>query len=168
MIRTTSRQRAAALTSAMGVSGMVLLAGCTPGPADAETKTETTAQVSQAPATSGSSSSSSTPETSAAASTKYADGTYSANGSYSPKAGLIEEISVTLTIANDAVTDVEITSTPKERETQEYQSKFIGGISDEVVGKAIDDLNVSRVAGSSLTSEGFNKALDTIKAEATS
>ena len=42
----------------------------------------------------------------------------------------------------------------------------IDGISEEVVGKALDDLNVSRVAGSSLTSGGFNAAVDDIKEQA--
>ena len=41
-----------------------------------------------------------------------------------------------------------------------------GGIAGEVVGKDIDDLSVSRVAGSSLTSGGFNDSLETIKADA--
>ena len=43
---------------------------------------------------------------------------------------------------------------------------FAGGIADEVVGKSIASLTVSTVAGSSLTSLGFNKAIDTIKADA--
>ena len=40
------------------------------------------------------------------------------------------------------------------------------GIADEVVGVALDDLNVSRVAGSSLTSGGFNQAVESIKEQA--
>jgi lactam utilization protein B len=39
-------------------------------------------------------------------------------------------------------------------------------IEDDVVGKDIDELTVSRVAGSSLTSSGFNAALDDIKRQA--
>jgi hypothetical protein len=35
-----------------------------------------------------------------------------------------------------------------------------------VVGQDIDQISVSRVAGSSLTSGGFNQAIDTIKSEA--
>jgi hypothetical protein len=34
------------------------------------------------------------------------------------------------------------------------------------VGKNIDELNVSKVAGSSLTSGGFNQAVEKIKQEA--
>jgi hypothetical protein len=43
---------------------------------------------------------------------------------------------------------------------------FEGGVDAVVVGKNIKDLHVGVVAGSSLTSQGFNKALDAIKAEA--
>jgi hypothetical protein len=55
---------------------------------------------------------------------------------------------------------------PQARESQDYQSQFIGGIADAVVGKDIDQISVSRVAGSSLTSGGFNDAIETIKSEA--
>ena len=37
---------------------------------------------------------------------------------------------------------------------------------DVVVGQDIDEISVSRVAGSSLTSGGFNRAIEEIKAEA--
>ena len=51
-------------------------------------------------------------------------------------------VSVTLTIADGVVTDVEVTGDPKARETEQYQGQFIDGISDEVVGKSLDDLKV--------------------------
>jgi uncharacterized protein with FMN-binding domain len=47
-----------------------------------------------------------------------------------------------------------------------YQTEFAEGISDEIVGQNIDDLEVDRVAGSSLTSGGFNEAVESIKADA--
>ena len=37
---------------------------------------------------------------------------------------------------------------------------------DLVLGKDLDEVSVSRVAGSSLTSEAFNQAIDKIKTEA--
>ncbi len=73
---------------------------------------------------------------------------------------------MTLTIADDIVTDVEVTGNPQARESEQYQSQFIGGISDEVVGKSLDDVSVSRVSGSSLTSGGFMQAVELIKSEA--
>ena len=113
------------------------------------------------------SSSTSTARTTAASTGKYADGTYTASGSYqTPET--VETISVTLTLDNDVITEVNVIGDPQARETQQYQGQFIGGISDVVVGKNIDEISVSRVAGSSLTSKGFNSAVDKIKSEASS
>ena len=78
----------------------------------------------------------------------------------------MEEITVTLTLADGVVTEVEVTGDPKAPETERYQGEFIDGIADEVVGTPIDELNVSRVAGSSLTSGGFNDAVASIKEQA--
>ena len=61
---------------------------------------------------------------------------------------------------------VVVTGDPQAAESQRYQGEFIGGIKDEVVGKKLDEISVSKVAGSSLTSGGFMKAVDTIKTEA--
>jgi hypothetical protein len=56
------------------------------------------------------------------------------------------------------VTSVKIDST-----AASYEAAFEGGIQAIVVGKDIDSLNVGPVAGSSLTSVGFNRAIATIK-----
>ena len=58
------------------------------------------------------------------------------------------------------------TGDPQKRESEQYQGEFIGGIADVVVGEDIDEISVSRVAGSSLTSGGFNEAIEAIKADA--
>jgi uncharacterized protein with FMN-binding domain len=155
MIRTTvptSVRKGAAIA---GVAGLLVLAGCS-GTADAEDTS-----------TGGSTSTDSSTDTStgSASSAEYADGTYTADGSYqTPET--VEEISVTLTIADGLVTEVEVTGDPQARESEQYQGQFIDGISDEVVGKSLDEIDVSKVAGSSLTSGGFNKAVDAIKEQA--
>ena len=46
------------------------------------------------------------------------------------------------------------------------QANFAGGIADQVVGQDIDQLNVTRVSGSSLTSGGFKIAIAAIKEDA--
>ncbi|KQQ65798.1 hypothetical protein [Microbacterium sp. Leaf320] len=153
MIRTTvptSVRKGAALA---GVAGLLVLAGCS-GTADAEDQSTDTGTDT------------STESTDSGASTgDYADGTYTADGSYqTPET--VESISVTLTIADGVVSEVEVTGDPQARESEQYQGQFIDGISDEVVGKSLDELNVSRVAGSSLTSGGFNEAVDSIKEQA--
>ena len=89
----------------------------------------------------------------------YADGTYTAPSGQ-------EEVEVELTLEGDTVTAVTVTPTATDRQAAGFQQQFADGISAEVVGKDIDSLDVSRVAGSSLTSGGFNAAVEAIKAEA--
>lgn len=156
MIRTTVPTSVRTGTALLGVAGLFVLAGCSTSGGSADTS-------SGADTTPGSSPSSSS--SGGDASGTYADGTYTADGSYqTPET--VEEITVTLTLADGVVTEVEVTGDPKAPETERYQGEFIDGISDEVVGKPIDELNVSRVAGSSLTSGGFNDAVESIKEQA--
>jgi len=96
---------------------------------------------------------------------EFADGTYSADGSYSTPE-TVETILVTVTLADGVITHVDVEGTPQRPESEQFQAEFIGGIADEVVGKPIDDLAVSRVAGSSLTSGGFNQAIERIRVQA--
>jgi len=59
-----------------------------------------------------------------------------------------------------------VTGHATDPQAQKHQGEFKDGIAAEVVGKSIADLKVDRVGGSSLTSGGFNKAVDAIKADA--
>ncbi len=95
----------------------------------------------------------------------YADGTYEAEGSYTSPGGQ-ESISVSLTLAGGVVTEVTVTPEATSGNAAQYQKAFASGIADEVVGVDIDDLSVDKVSGSSLTSGGFNDAVETIKADA--
>jgi uncharacterized protein with FMN-binding domain len=95
----------------------------------------------------------------------YRDGTYTADGSYQAPSGT-EKITVTLTLADDKVTAVRIGTHATDPNAIHYQTAFAGGISSVVVGKEIATLQVSRVAGSSLTSSGFRAALAAIEKKA--
>lgn len=160
MIRTALASRpvraGAALTA---VAGIALLAGCTPTAADAEEPTTADTGAAE-PTDTGSTGSGS-------GSGSYADGTYTADGTYATPES-VETITVTVTLEDDVVTAVDVTGDPQKRESEQYQGEFIGGIAAVVVGQDIDDIQVSRVAGSSLTSAGFNEAIETIKSEAAS
>lgn len=150
MIRTIAQTSVRKGSALVGVAGLLLLAGCS--------------TTSDAKSPSNGADTGATSET-GADSASYADGTYTADGSYqTPET--VEEISVTLTLADGVVTEVEVTGDPQAPESERYQGEFIDGIDDEVVGKAIDELDVSRVAGSSLTSGGFNDAVESIKEQA--
>ncbi|WP_323958781.1 hypothetical protein [Arthrobacter sp. JZ12] len=95
----------------------------------------------------------------------YADGTYTATGSYQTPGGE-ESIGVTVTLESGAVADVQMEPMPSNPTTELYQGKFSSGIKDEIVGTPIDELDVSRVSGSSLTSGGFRDAIEQIKGDA--
>jgi len=155
--------------AAASVLGVIALAGCgSASPADAEEDTASSPAVTTpATATGDDAPDSDEGETSGdpASTGAYIDGTYTAEGSYvTPET--VETISVTVTLDDDVITAVEVTGNPTKRESKQYQGQFIGGIADVVVGKSIDEISVSRVAGSSLTSGGFNEAIAQIKDEA--
>ena len=95
----------------------------------------------------------------------YTDGVYQAEGDYISPGGE-QNVAVELTLADDIVTAVTVTPEGQDPTSLSFQTKFAGGIADAIVGKDIDTLDVTRVAGSSLTSGGFNDALATIKSEA--
>lgn len=137
-------------------AGIALLAGCAPSAANGTQDQPTDTGSTGSPSTNG------TDSTEGAA---YADGTYTAEGSYATPE-TVETITVTVTLESDVITAVEVVGAPQKAESEQYQGEFIGGISEVVVGEDIDEISVSRVAGSSLTSGGFNDAIDAIKAEA--
>jgi uncharacterized protein with FMN-binding domain len=97
----------------------------------------------------------------------YSDGTYSATGSYQSPAGS-ESIAVSLTLEDDIVTSVTVSSHAENDTSVQFQNKFIGGVSSQVIGMDLDQLSVGNVAGSSLTPKGFNSAVASIKAQAAS
>jgi uncharacterized protein with FMN-binding domain len=146
-----------AATSIAALSLIGTLAGCAAA-ADTSTTTDSSSDT-------GSSDTDSGTTTDATSDATYTDGTYDATASYQSPNGT-ETIDVELTLADGTVTAVTVTGEATGGDSQRYQSEFSGGIAAEVVGKNIDELSVDKVAGSSLTSGGFNDAVEQIKAEA--
>ncbi len=97
--------------------------------------------------------------------TKYKDGTYEAQGNYVSPGGA-ETVGVKLTIKNDIVIDSVFTPEAERQISQDMQSQFAAGYKQFVIGKKLDDINVGKVSGSSLTPKGFNDAVAKIKVEA--
>lgn len=93
----------------------------------------------------------------------YRDGEYSARGWYG---SLPSHHDVTLTIENDIVTDVAITTPAEDEVSLGYQQRFADALPAEVVGQPLDEVTVDRLAGSSGCSEGFMNALSDIREEA--
>lgn len=100
-----------------------------------------------------------------ASSSAVKDGTYDATGSYQTPGGT-ESIEVKISLADGVITNASITEQGKTGEAQEFQSRFASGYKSQVVGKKISDVELTRVAGSSLTPIGFNNALDEIEKQA--
>ena len=149
------RTRTAIATFA-GLAAVVTLAGCSSAAAD-------TTSSSDGSGTSSSQSSTTTTDDS----TTYKDGTYTEQGQYSSPGGQ-EIISVKLTLKSNVVTAVTVSTVKADPTATSYEQLFEAGISKVVVGKKINSLTVSRVGGSSLTSQGFNSAVTAIKADAKS
>ena len=118
-----------------------------------------------APGAGGDAANAAEPDTAGSATGDYADGTYSATGSYQTPGGE-EEIGVTITLASGSVSDVQTEPMPSNPTTELYQGKFSSGIAEQVVGMPLSELNVDKVSGSSLTSGGFSDAIEQIKGEA--
>ena len=140
------------LSASAAASVLLITAACggSDDPADSAPKTSETS--SAAP-----------DDTSSAASFK--DGDYDATGEYSNPGGQ-SKVGVELTLADGKISDIKVTPEATNGTSKGFQAKFAGGIADEVVGKSLDELDVSKVSGSSLTSQGFNQAIDQIKADA--
>lgn len=101
-----------------------------------------------------------------AAEKSYKSGTYTASGSYLSPGGE-ESVDVQVTLDGDIITAATVTPHAAAGTSVQYQTEFVNNFKSLVVGKDIDEVKLSRVAGSSLTSGGFNKALDKIKTDAT-
>lgn len=86
------------------------------------------------------------------------DGTYTTSADYATPGG-VQEIKVTLTISKGVVSNSVISHVATAREDEEYQSAFDASYKTQVVGKKISDISLHRVAGASLTTDGFNSAL---------
>lgn len=137
-------------------------------PHDETDQTTTAVQTSNASdQTSRSTGTSETAASSASSTSSYTDGTYSATGEYSTPGGT-ESVSVTATLSGGKIASVKTTGSASGGNSAQYQEAFLSAYESQVVGKSIDEVSLSRVAGSSLTSSGFNAALEEIKKDAVS
>ena len=145
----SARRIRIALATLAGLSAVGALAACSSTPATTSGGTTTTGGGA----------------TTTSSDANYKDGTYTEPVTYVSPGGT-EQIRVSLTLAKNIVTAVKVTTVQADPTAQGYEQLFEGGISSAVVGKNINSLNVGVVAGSSLTSQGFDDALTKIKADA--
>lgn len=146
-----------------GLSLVGTLAACSPAAPEPTEAPEATSTPDE-PATAAPAETAAPTEDAAAGST-YTDGSYTASADYQSPNGT-ESVEVTITLADDVVSAVQVVGSGDNPDSRRYQGMFIDNIASVVVGKEIDSLAVDKVAGSSLTSGGFNDAVEAIKADA--
>jgi hypothetical protein len=95
---------------------------------------------------------------------EYRNGRFTANGNYSSPGGA-ESVRVTIELENGIVKNVEFEGQTSNSTSRRFHGFFESGLSAQVVGKNIEEIRLGRVSGSSLTSIGFNAALENIKNE---
>lgn len=142
----------ALLTTIIALSIAATTAGCTKTDADGTNPSSASNPSVAAPAAPSSRRS------------KYADGTYYATGQYG---SLPSRIGVSVTLVDDVITAVTVTPHATDPTSLDYQRRVAQAVPALVVGRTIDEVKLSKVAGSSGTPDGFNAAIQRIKAEAT-
>jgi uncharacterized protein with FMN-binding domain len=145
------RHRIAAATATVSVAAII--AGCS-GDSSGDPA---------APATPSSTAPATTTARPSASPSRYRNGYYQAKGWYG---GLPSNIDVALTLRDDRITDVQVTANATDPTSLDYQERFADAVPQVVVGKPIDEVRVSRLAGSSGTPDGFNEAIEKIKDQA--
>lgn len=95
----------------------------------------------------------------------YRDGTYTANAEYYTPKRRKHVISVTLSLRDDVIAGADVQYDGAEAKTPSH-IRFDGAYEALVLGVEMDDLDLSRVGGASLTTTAFNEALGDITSDA--
>lgn len=105
------------------------------------------------------------PGTVEAASAQYKDGSYAAQGGYLTPGGA-ESIGVRLNVSGDQIVSAEVEVEASSPTARQFQRQFATRYASQVVARDLASVDISRLAGASLTSLGFENALTRIKAAA--
>jgi|GEM_PF-5008723 len=98
--------------------------------------------------------------------TMYQNGNFSSQGNYFSPAGS-ESIEVSFTIDNDVVTAVTVTPSATDSTSAQYQAFVRDAAAGLVVGKNLSEIGgFDKISTSSLTTNGFNSAVEAIKSQA--
>lgn len=97
--------------------------------------------------------------------TRYRDGSYVAQGRYLTPGGA-EAIGVQLKVAGGRIVTSEIQVEATSPTARQFQRQFATRLATRVLSQPLAAVSVTRVAGASLTSLGFDNALAQIRGEA--
>lgn len=96
----------------------------------------------------------------------FTNGTYTASADYNAPKNNVETVNINLTLADGVIESINTTYEANHEISKARQAAFDEAYKSQVVGKKIDEVSLSRVGGSSLTTVGFMDALETIVDEA--
>lgn len=92
---------------------------------------------------------------------EYIDGTYEESISYQvPKS--TNTLTAKISIVDDIITEVTTTHEYTSQKSKEYTDPFDKEISAAVVGKKVSSVDLSILGGASITSDAFNKIIDSL------
>lgn len=92
----------------------------------------------------------------------YRNGTYYYEASFGTPGGT-ERLGISLTISADQVTATSATKLAVHPTSKSYENSFVASYGSSVVGRDLATLSLSRTAGASLTTNGFNSAVIAIR-----
>lgn len=95
-----------------------------------------------------------------------ADGTYRSEVRYEVPYGYVEPMTLEVTVADGVITESEVDFEIVNPVSGDYVRSFERYYKDQVIGKPITEVSLSRVGGASLTNAAFDAALEKIKSEA--
>jgi uncharacterized protein with FMN-binding domain len=93
---------------------------------------------------------------------RYRDGIYAATGHYETPGGS-ETLGVTIRVSGGMVSGATVRVEARSPTARQFQEQFASRYADFVVSRPLSDVDVSRVAGASLTSVGFDRAVAEIR-----
>jgi thiamine biosynthesis lipoprotein len=131
------------------IAAAAVIAGCATDSTDT-TQSSTSPRGETAPRPAGSRSS-------------YRDGVYTATGQYG---SLPSSITVRVTLRNGVIRAVTVTPRATDPTSLALQRRFAAAVPAVAVGRPIERVQVGRLAGSSGTPDGFNRAIEQIKNQA--
>ncbi|MEI6533261.1 MAG: FMN-binding protein [Candidatus Roizmanbacteria bacterium] len=95
----------------------------------------------------------------------YKDGTYVVSGLYTAPSGP-EDMSVSVILKSGKIESTDITPKATDKKSLRYQQVFSESYKSLVIGKSLDEVKLDAISGASLTTIGFNDAIDKIKVQA--
>ncbi|MBL8121887.1 hypothetical protein JNM87_03995 [Candidatus Saccharibacteria bacterium] len=98
--------------------------------------------------------------------TLYQNGTYISNSINYWVHGHSNYITTTLTVTNDHITAVSANHSVSDGTSQNYVDAFDNDLGGAAIGQPLQSISLSRVGGASVTTDGFNDSLSSIRSQA--